>query len=68
MDEKLTYYRYEGPVWKFGTLITNKWVGETKAVSTKKAYTNLIYQFKKMYGLTVDSNIRLTGKITPIGG
>lgn len=45
-------YTYVGPVTQFGKCIALKWSGETIAVSSKKARSNLAYQFKKNVGLT----------------
>lgn len=40
-------YVYRGPVYSFGRMITDCWVGETYAVTMKKARSNLFHQCKK---------------------
>lgn len=52
-------YTYNGPVLIFGKLVTNKWSGETVAVSRKKALSNLSYQFKKVNNIT-DNRAKVT--------
>lgn len=56
-------YIYDGPVLSFGKLITDRWVGETMAVTQKKARSNLYYQCKKALGLSSSAAISLPGKI-----
>ena len=56
-------YIYEGPVSSFGILISEKWYGATRAISEKKARSNLAYQYKKKHNYTADAKIELTGKI-----
>lgn len=50
---------YEGPVFQFGNLVSNKWKSQTLAVSDKKAYSNLVYQYKKKNNLAPSSKITL---------
>lgn len=57
-------YKYEGPVMEFNTCISNRWIGETMAVSEKKARCNLAYQFKNNYNRCATAKITLPGKIT----
>lgn len=63
-----TVYRYTGPVMKFDSLICPKWVGETTAVSPKKALSNLAYQFKKNNGLVAGSKITLQERYLEVVG
>lgn len=56
-------YRYEGPVKKFGVIVSHWWVGETMAVSESKARSNLEYQFKKRLGYGAGIKVTLCGKI-----
>ena len=52
-------YVYDGPVLKFGTIVTPKWHGSTFAVSEKQATNNLVYQFKKQVGLVANTKVSL---------
>lgn len=52
-------YVYDGPVFKFNTVVANNWHGSTWAVSDKQAASNLAYQFKKQSGLTANTKIAL---------
>lgn len=56
-------YKYNGPVYSFGTCIANRFKAETVATSEEKARSNMAYQFKKKYGYTRNTNILLTGKM-----
>lgn len=56
-------YLYSGPVYMFDTLVSDKWQGETMAVSEKKARSNLAYRYKKQTGRLSGSKITLPGKI-----
>jgi len=58
-------YKYEGPVVAVLSkqCIKDKWEAETSAVSEIKAKINIIWQFKKRYGLAKTFNITLPGKI-----
>jgi len=58
----MNHYLYEGPVIMFKKIITEKWTGETHAISNKKAASNLIYQFKKEHGLAKTTKIGLVNK------
>lgn len=60
------YYGYSGPVMEFDRCITNKWTGETYAVSPAKARSNLIYQFKKQHNRNARTRITLPGKVVAI--
>ena len=59
----MTLYSYDGPVLEFEKILTNRWCGQTYAVSEKKARTNLAYQFKKDTGRVPRTKITLPGKI-----
>lgn len=59
-------YVYSGPVMVFDSLVTKCWYGETMAVSTKKARSNLFYQYKKSHGLTPDTVIKLSGNVVQL--
>lgn len=56
-------YVYEGPVMEFDTCLTDRWKGETMAVSESKARSNLAYQFKLRNNRFAGSKITLPGKI-----
>ena len=56
-------YKYEGPVMEFDTCINYRWSGETTALSEGKARSNLIFQYKRQNGKTINSKIILPGKI-----
>ena len=56
-------YSYDGPVMEFGKIITNRWVSKTYAPSSKKARSNLTYQFKKQFGKTPTAQITLLGDV-----
>lgn len=64
----MNQYRYEGPVKKFDSYISDRWTGSTFAVSEKKARSNLAYQFKKSMGYSQASRVTLPGKITIVKG
>lgn len=57
------HYIYEGPVYKFDTVVEDRWHGETYAVSASKAKSNLEYQCKKRLGLLPSMRVSLPGKI-----
>lgn len=59
-------YFYEGPVMEFDRIITEKWRGETYAVSERKARSNLAYQFKQKHGRMPSSKISIPGEIIKI--
>lgn len=40
-------YLYDGPVKMFNNCISNRWEAATRAVSAKKAKSNLAYRYKK---------------------
>lgn len=55
-------YKYKGQVVRFGRVIAENWVGETIAISDKKAIVNIEYQFKKYAGLSPNVNVGLFNK------
>ena len=59
-------YVYKGPVLSLGRLITDRWVGETFAVTKKKARSNLYYQCKKDLGLLPSAGLSLPGEIEEV--
>lgn len=60
-------YIYEGAVLNgFNQVIINKWKGTTYATSSMRAKSNLMYQFKKRYGLLASAKIVLDSKPTRI--
>lgn len=59
-------YRYEGPVKEFDRIISERWSGETWAVSEAKARSNLTYRYKKSTGRATSSKITLPGKLIRI--
>lgn len=64
---KETYY-YEGPVMQFDQCIESRWSSTTRAVSEKKAKSNLIFQYKQARNMSNDrSKIELPGKLTKVG-
>lgn len=56
-------YWYDGPVMKFDQCIMWNWKASTYAATEGKARSNLIYRFKKQYGLAITSKISLPGKL-----
>ena len=56
-------YYYNGPVMQFDKCFVPNWHGETTASSEKKARTNLIYQCKQQYGLSITAKLSLPGKL-----
>ena len=63
----MTLYLYDGPVVEFEKIITNRWCGQTYAVSEAKARTNLAHQFKKETGRIPRTKIILPGNIVVKG-
>lgn len=61
-------YSYDGPVKEFDRIICNRWVAKTYAPSSKKARSNLIFQFKKEFNRTVSAKISLPGEIRKLNG
>ncbi len=59
-------YFYEGPVKQFNQTINEKWCRYTKAVSAKKALSNLQFCYKVRHNMTKDSKIELPGTLTLI--
>jgi hypothetical protein len=63
----MTLYSYDGPVLEFEKVVTNRWQGQTYAVSEAKARCNLTYQFKRENGKVPRTKITLPGKIVVEG-
>lgn len=59
-------YTFKGDITSFGKVIYRNWSGNTFAVSTAKAATNLAYQYKKANGLAPNTDIKLVGKLTAV--
>ena len=51
----MNLYLYDGPVMEFDNCVANRWTASTRAVSEKKARSNLTYQFKKK---TIDFRVQ----------
>lgn len=64
----MNLYFYDGPVLEFERIIAEHWCASTRAVSEKKARTNLAHQFKLQYGRVPQSKITIPGKLTIIEG
>lgn len=64
----MNLYYYNGPVKEFDTIIVERWSASTRAVSEKKARSNLAYQFKRQHGRVADSKITIPGKLKIIEG
>lgn len=62
----MNVYIYDGPVYSFQTMLTDRWHGETRAVSKRKARSNLAYQYKKQQHLLAGADIRLPGDIKEV--
>lgn len=60
----MNLYLYDGPVKIFDNYASYRWVGSTRAISDKKAKSNLAYQYKKEHNLTADAKVELPGKLT----
>ena len=59
----MNLYLYDGPVMEFDNCVANRWTASTRAVSEKKARSNLTYQFKKKNNRLPGTKIILPGKI-----
>ena len=66
MSEELHKYVYDGPVYRFKTLVAEHWKGETMAPSESKARNNLIYQYKSKHHRRTWTHFTLTGEIKKI--
>lgn len=58
----MPFYHYKGSVTQFGKEIAYNWEGQTFAPSSKKALSNLSYQFKKQNALIPSAKIELISK------
>ena len=56
-------YIYEGPVCEFGRCVQNNWMGQTVAVSEKKARSNLAYMWKMQNNRMEFAKVELPGEI-----
>lgn len=63
MKNEEQIYVYCGPVMLFDKCIADEWRGQTTATSSKRAKSNLTYQFKLQYGYGVRTKIKLPGKV-----
>lgn len=61
-------YQYNGPVMLFDRCITNKWSGETRAVSGEKAKSNLAFRYKADHNMARTAKITLPGTVREVGG
>lgn len=59
----MNLYVYDGPVLEFEKCIANRWTASTRAVSEKKARSNLVYQFKTKNNRLPNTRIALPGKL-----
>lgn len=59
-------YIYQGSVEQFGKVICPYWEGTTQAVNEKRAYANLIYQYKTLNNLRPTARVGFTNKIRKI--
>ena len=64
----MNMYSYDGPVMEFDNCVANRWIASTRAVSEKKARSNLTYQFKKKNNRLPGTKIILPGKISLVSG
>lgn len=66
MYESKHKYRFKGSVRCFDEIVARDWVGETWAVSEKKAKSQLEYRYKIDHGYTANCRITLVGKFEVI--
>lgn len=59
----MNLYMYDGPVLEFEKCVANRWTASTRAVSEKKARSNLVYQFKTKNNRLPNTRIALPGKL-----
>lgn len=52
-------WTYDGPIYHFGQIVVQRWVGQTYAPSRAKASVNLAYQAKKKLGLVASTQVRV---------
>lgn len=65
-NRHIMLYSYDGPVKQFNNIIICKWHATTIACSIEKARSNMVYQYKKKFGLSPQASIMLPGKITEL--
>ena len=66
MEKERRIYRYEGPVFSFGRVISDKWKYGTRAVSEKEAIAHLTFNYKMKNKLTKEAKIELDKKCLTI--
>lgn len=66
MDKKMYVFEYVGPVYIFETMVIPRIVYRTKAVSLRRAKSNIAFNIKKQLGRTASSVVNLPGKFTII--
>lgn len=54
-------YTYEGSVYELDRNVRSHWKAATYAVSSEKARSNLMFQYKKEHGLPINTKIDLPG-------
>lgn len=59
-------YTYKGPVMMFDSCVSNNYEASTYATSTKKARSNIAYQYKKKNNLSASAKITLPGELTKV--
>ena len=62
----MNLYVYDGPVMEFDRVVTKRWRGQTMAVSSKKARSNLTYQYKKEHSKMPGSRVSLPEELIKI--
>ena len=55
-------YIYSGPVMVFDKLVTDSFIGETVAISAKKALSNMSFRFKEQCNLSPNTRVKLFEK------
>lgn len=68
MREGSFIYEYCGPVCIFGQCVQNGWTATTRAVSEKKARSNLAYMWKMQNNKMPNSRVELPGELKVVGG
>lgn len=68
MAKEKRVWIYKGSVKHYDEIVIRNWYAETHAVSEKQAANNILMQFKRKIGATVDSVYQLCGnpKLKPI--
>lgn len=68
MTETKKMYVYSGPVMQFGKCIGKVENRKTFAATSKKALSNIAYNYKKQYGLVPSAKIELVDSYLVEGG